>query len=99
AVPATVNAAVTALIFLGGTVFFVGVLYPAVVNRWVSLGRWHRHWRAYRALHPLWSALHEAFPSDVLDRGPRTWWRDRLSVRHMHRRYWRRVIEIRDGLV
>jgi hypothetical protein len=25
--------------------------------------------------------------------------RDRLSLRRVHRRYWRRVVEIRDGLV
>ncbi|MDX3532892.1 hypothetical protein PV721_00580 [Streptomyces sp. MB09-01] len=78
--------------------FVIGVLYPASATRWVSLRLWWHHRRVYRRLAPLWTALNEVFPEDALHRGHPSW-RDALSVRGVHRRYYRRVIECRDGLV
>ncbi|MGN5380970.1 MAB_1171c family putative transporter [Streptomyces lasalocidi] len=60
---------------------------------------WRQHRRTYRRLRPLWQLLHEAFPEDALHREPVGKWREDLTVRGVHRRYYRRVIECRDGLV
>lgn len=80
-------------------VFVIGVSYPGVATRLAALRLWWRHRRAYHRLHPLWTALHQAFPEDELTRLPANRWADRLLLRGVHRRYYRRVIECRDGLV
>jgi hypothetical protein len=91
-----------------GAVFFllpgivlclVGVSYPAAVVRVAALRVWWNHLRAYHRLGPLWTQLHARFPEDALHRVPQRPWRDALSLRGVHRRYYRRVIECRDGLV
>lgn len=87
------------LIFIGIVVFLIGVAYPAVVMRLAALRVWWQHRAAYHRLAPLWTVLHQEFPEDALGRVPTSPWRDALSVRGMHRRYYRRVIECRDGLV
>ncbi|MGV4985741.1 DUF6545 domain-containing protein [Streptomyces sp. NRAIS4] len=48
---------------------------------------------------PLWQVLNEAYPEHALYRMPTTPWRDHLLPLGVHRRYYRRVIECRDGLV
>ncbi|WP_329454404.1 MAB_1171c family putative transporter [Streptomyces sp. NBC_01497] len=58
--------------------------------------RWLRAYRRYRALEPLWRALHAQLPQIALDpsaadRGP--------GPRHAEFALYRRVIEIRDGLL
>ena len=58
---------------------------------------WWRHLRAYHRLAPLWTLLNESFPEDALHRVPSK--SDAFSLRGVHRRYYRRVIECRDGLV
>lgn len=80
-------------------VFVVGVSYPGVATRLAALRLWWRHRRAYHRLGPLWTALHQAFPEDELTRMPANRWADRILLRGVHRRYYRRVIECRDGLV
>jgi hypothetical protein len=80
-------------------VFVVGVSYPGAASRIAALRLWWRHRRAYRRLRPLWAALHQAFPEDELTRVPTRPWGDRILLRGVHRRYYRRVIECRDGLV
>lgn len=73
----------------------LGVAIPVCGPACVKPLRWARYHRAYRTLHPLWLALHEAFPeiarltNDVEGDPPRSiaW---RLA---------RRVIETRDGLL
>ncbi|MBP2183404.1 MAB_1171c family putative transporter [Amycolatopsis magusensis] len=67
----------------------LGAALPAVTG-WL-----HRH-RLYRRLGPLWTALYRAEPSIALD-PPRT--PDALVVRGLRLRLYRRVIEIRDGLL
>ncbi|MEV8597810.1 DUF6545 domain-containing protein [Streptomyces sp. NPDC052012] len=43
--------------------------------------------------------MHQAFPEDSLRRTHPGTWFDAISPRAVHRRYYRRVIECRDGLV
>ncbi|MEU7481096.1 MAB_1171c family putative transporter [Lentzea sp. NPDC042327] len=75
----------------------VGVLYPVAAMRFAATRLWLRHLRAYHRLGPLWTLLHQSFPEDALHRVPSR--RDAFSLRGVHRRYYRRVIECRDGLV
>jgi len=87
------------LLLLGIVLFIVGMAYPTVKTRMAALRVWRRHRRAYRRLRPLWTVLNEQFPQDALNRVPASRWRDALTLRSVHRRYYRRVIECRDGLV
>jgi hypothetical protein len=85
-------------VILGGMLFLLGVTYPGARARLSALRRRRQHRREHDALAPLWTVLVKAFPSIVLrtpPRGPA----ERLSPRSVHRVYYRRVIEIRDGLV
>ncbi|MBN6039556.1 MAB_1171c family putative transporter [Amycolatopsis sp. 195334CR] len=67
----------------------IGAALPAVVG-------WRRRHRQFRRLGPLWQALYRADPSIALDPpgGP-----DVLVLRDLRLRLYRRVIEIRDGLL
>ena len=60
---------------------------------------WWQHRRSYHQLAPLWTLLHQRFPEDAFGRLPSGRWRDAVSLRGVHRRYYRRVIECRDGLL
>jgi len=77
----------------------IGFVLPGARVRWVAGRVWWRHLRDYHRLRPLWTMLHEAFPEDALSRAPASAWRDTLSLRAVNRRFYRRVIECRDGLV
>ncbi|WHT18874.1 hypothetical protein N8J89_38200 [Crossiella sp. CA-258035] len=89
----------TLILFPGILLFIIGVSYPGMLMRLAALRVWWQHLRVYHQLRPLWTTLHRAFPQDSLTRGPvRPVW-DVLSLRGVHRRYYRRVIECRDGLV
>lgn len=79
--------------------FVIGVIYPSVATRWAAGRVWWQHRRQYHRLRPLWTLLHDAYPEHVLGRVPTAGRRDMLSLRAVHRRYYRRVIECRDGLV
>jgi hypothetical protein len=83
------------LVILGIVGFLVGISYPAVHARFAALRRRRRHGRYYRELNPLWTLLATAYPNIVLRAAPAK----PLRPRNVHRRYYRRVIEIRDGLV
>lgn len=85
-------------VIVGGMLFLVGVTYPGARARFAALRRRRRHRREHAALTPLWTVLVRAFPSIVLRTPPRRRG-ERLSPRRVHRVYYRRVIEIRDGLV
>ncbi|WP_275293420.1 MAB_1171c family putative transporter [Amycolatopsis sp. La24] len=80
-------------------VFFAGVLSIGLVARFAVLRNWLRRRRAYAELWPLWRALHAVFPADTLDHAPTRAWPDTLLPHRVGHRYWRRVIEIRDGLL
>ncbi|MGY0056084.1 MAB_1171c family putative transporter [Streptomyces sp. LZ34] len=71
----------------------------ATAARWrgalTAPARWMRAYRRYRALEPLWSALHAAVPGIALrTRARRLSW---LPPRSAEFALYRRVIEIRDG--
>jgi hypothetical protein len=87
------------LIPLGTYLFLIGVCYVGLAARLAALRVWIRHRRIYHELWPLWAQLHHVFPSDELDRMSTPRWLDRLLPQRVSYRYWRRVIEIRDGLV
>ncbi|MBB5629094.1 MAB_1171c family putative transporter [Sphaerisporangium krabiense] len=87
------------LVFVGIVTAIVGVGYLAVTDMIAAIPVWRRHRRAYRRLSPLWSALNEAFPDLALTRVPMSRLRDALGLRPTHRGYYRRVVEIRDGIV
>ncbi|MGP3769765.1 MAB_1171c family putative transporter [Streptomyces sp. SDT5-1] len=87
------------LMLPGVVLFLAGVTYPAAAMRVIALRVWVRHLRHYRRLKPLWVALHELFPENVLPRVPMSAWRSGLNPRSVHRYYYRRAIECRDGLV
>jgi hypothetical protein len=77
----------------------IGISYPAAMIRLGALRVWWHHLRAHHRLAPLWTELNSHFPEDRLSRVPVSRWRDTVSLRGVHRRYYRRVIECRDGLV
>ncbi|MEV6907065.1 MAB_1171c family putative transporter [Amycolatopsis sp. NPDC051071] len=84
-----VNQLVSPAIYL----FVAGVCYVGLAARYSALRLWLRRRQAFIALEPLWQRLHAVFPSDELDPA-----RSSFPLRLGHR-YWRRIIEIRDGLV
>lgn len=86
-----------AALIVGTAFFLAGLSYPALAALRAAIPMWRRHWAAYRALTPLWGALIHAFPDLALSRTGGRW--DAVRPWPIHRRYYRRVIEIRDGLV
>ncbi|KAA2249554.1 hypothetical protein F0L68_39300 [Solihabitans fulvus] len=87
------------LLLPGILLFLVGVSYPAAIMRVAALRVWWQHRCTYRQLGPLWTLLHAEFPEDALSRVPVRPLSDFISLRGVHRRYYRRAIECRDGLV
>ncbi len=99
AIPSLLVQATVFLVFPSAILLVVGLSYPGVATRLAAARVWWQHLRTYHQLGPLWTRLHEAFPEDALSRTPLNPWRDALSLRGVHRRYYRRIIECRDGLV
>ncbi|WP_405165614.1 hypothetical protein OG203_11245 [Nocardia sp. NBC_01499] len=83
----------------GIVLFLLGISYPAAVTRLAAGRIWWHHLHAYHALRPLWAMLHTEFPEDALARLPNQLWQDRITITGIHRRFYRRLIECRDGLV
>ncbi|MHB8299466.1 MAG: MAB_1171c family putative transporter, partial [Dermatophilaceae bacterium] len=83
-------------VVLAGVLVAVGASLPAMVRRWQVASRWSRSYVAHDQLYPLWSALIAVMPGLALD-PPGSRIRDRLRVRDLDMRLYRRVIEIRDG--
>ena len=88
---------------LGALMVMVGMTAPLWGPHVSALVRYARHLRAYRRLHPLWSALYARDPGIALETptgatGARPWrlvWRPSQLDYHVGRR----VIEIRDGIL
>lgn len=97
--PAGVSQSAMTLLALAVPLFVVGVSYSGIAMRFAGIRIWWQHRRSYRRLRPLWAALHDAYPQDSLSRIPTSARQEFLSVRGVHFRYYRRVIECRDGLV
>ncbi|MFI9276258.1 MAB_1171c family putative transporter [Kitasatospora sp. NPDC052896] len=98
-VPVALLRSADLLLVIGVPLFMIGVSYPGFVTRVAAIRIWRHHRRLYRRLYPLWTMLHEAYPEDALNRVPVSRWDYVLSLRSVHHRYYRRVIECRDGLV
>lgn len=75
-----------------------GATIPSAGSALLELLTWVRRRSAYRRLYPLWRALYEAEPAIALD-PPRSAITDLLTVRDLDLRLYRRVIEIRDGVL
>ncbi|MFJ4800102.1 MAB_1171c family putative transporter [Streptomyces murinus] len=97
-VPMPLMAAVAFLLVLAIMLFAVGITYSGARARFSSLRLWLRHRRDHRRLAPLWELLSEAYPDNVL-RPASPAALDRWRARGVHRRYHRRIVECRDGLV
>lgn len=70
------------------------LLSSALFDTWHWLGQY----RVHRRLYPLWRDLYRATPSIALD-PPRSAWSDALDMGNLSLRLYRRVVEIRDGMV
>jgi hypothetical protein len=97
--PARIDIIVGLILWASQVEFLMGVVYPSVAGRALAVRQWHDHRRTYRRLEPLWSILHQAYPQTTLHRVPQNKMRHLLFRQSMHRRYYRRAIECRDGLV
>ncbi|MFD4660089.1 MAB_1171c family putative transporter [Kitasatospora sp. NPDC058444] len=84
-----------------GRLCAVLLLAGATTLLWARAGRAARRWRvayrSYRSLGPLWRALHTAFPQIALTAGRIT--AGRMPPTDAELALYRRVIEIRDGLL
>ncbi|MCX4731510.1 MAB_1171c family putative transporter [Streptomyces sp. NBC_01363] len=98
-VPDVLTVAASVLLVVTVPLFVIGVAYPAVRNRIAVMHIWRQHRQLHRQLYPLWLLLSEAFPHTVLQTSNSASWHDRWRARRVHRRYHRRIIECRDGLV
>lgn len=83
---------------VGVVVFFLGVGYPGARTGLAKARLWFEARRHHSELRPLWEALRQEFPNIAL-LPPESAMRERCHVRHMRFRYYRRIIECRDGLV
>ncbi len=84
----------TTLVGCTALLFVVGATIAGWAPRLTAWRRRVRRDRAYRRLYPLWSAIHEALPNVTLvPTGGRQPWQ---SVEF---RLYRRIIEIRDGIL
>ncbi|MFD3513287.1 MAB_1171c family putative transporter [Streptomyces sp. NPDC058672] len=97
-VPHPLMAAVAFLLVASILLFAAGVTYSGARARISSLRLWLQHRRDHRRLAPLWELLAEAYPDNVL-RPASSAPLDRWRARGVHRRYHRRIVECRDGLV
>ncbi|MFC3984444.1 MAB_1171c family putative transporter [Streptosporangium jomthongense] len=87
------------LVGIGIAGFALGLGYPLAAGMILEIPVRARHRGLYRQLEPLWLVLHEEFPDLSLTASKTSRWREVLRWQSVHRSYYRRVIEIRDGLV
>jgi uncharacterized membrane protein len=97
-VPGPIESAVNLLVPLGILAFVLGVCFVGLAARWAAARLWLRRRRQFHTLRPLWQRLHVAFPSAAFDPSEHKD-RDEIWPLRLHRRFWRRVVEIRDGMV
>ena len=90
--------AVAFLLVVSILLFAAGITYSGARARVSSLRLWLQHRRDHRRLAPLWELLAGAYPDNVL-RPASSAALDRWRARGVHRRFHRRIVECRDGLV
>lgn len=83
---------------VGVATFFLGVGYPGARTGLAKTRLWFQARSRHKQLRPLWGALQQEFPTIALHL-PESPARERRHVRQTRFRYYRRVIECRDGLV
>ncbi|MFR9727872.1 MAB_1171c family putative transporter [Saccharopolyspora sp. MS10] len=88
----------TPVLAVGITTFFLGIGYPGARTALIKIHLWFEARRTYRRLRPPWESLVDRFPTIALF-PTTTPQRERLHLRAMRLRTYRRIIEIRDGLV
>ncbi|WP_338673867.1 MAB_1171c family putative transporter [Streptomyces sp. SCSIO 30461] len=98
AVPGPLSTGAAALVMLSSLLFVTGVTYSGVRARVTAARLWLRRRRDHRRLESLWQLLIEVYPENQLPPASRTRW-DQWRARGVHRRYHRRIVECRDGLV
>ncbi|MEU6131353.1 MAB_1171c family putative transporter [Saccharopolyspora sp. NPDC047091] len=88
----------TPILAIGITTFFLGIGYPGARTALIKTHLWFEARRTYRRLRPLWEALVDRFPTIALfPKASST--QERRHLRALRLRTYRRIIEIRDGLV
>lgn len=92
----TVNRALTDVALAA---VLVGIFLSGAVQLVTHLRSVARHRRMYHQLTPLWTALVTAYPELVLNQDPPASRWDGFRLRRTHTRFYRRLIECRDGLV
>ncbi|WP_256255538.1 MAB_1171c family putative transporter [Streptomyces sp. MUSC 14] len=97
-VPQQLTTWAAALVAVSSVVFVLGITYSGVRARITATRLWLRRRRDHRRLAPLWQLLISVYPENELRPASRTPW-DRWRARGVHRRYHRRIVECRDGLV
>ena len=98
AVPSLLDANSQAAQVVGIVIFSLGITYPGIRTTTIKTRLWFRARKRCRALYPIWRPLVRAFPAIALN-GEVGSYADRLGVVRMRQKYYRRVIECRDGLV
>ena len=97
-VPHQLTASVAVGLVVSSLLFVAGVTYSGGRARITAMRLWMRRRRDHRRLTPLWQLLIEVYPENELRPASRGLW-DRWRARGVHRRYHRRIVECRDGLV
>lgn len=97
--PVALDRVTSVVLVVGITVFFSGLGYPGSRTALIKVRLWFVQRVRLQRLYPLWQELVEAFPAIALDEPPSAQWFDSLTVRRVRGRYYRRLIECRDGLV
>nr|WP_239157969.1 MAB_1171c family putative transporter [Streptomyces sp. SID13726] len=87
-----------ALLTVSSLLFVVGIVYAGLHTRVAAVRLWLRRRRDHRRLAPLWELLVSRCPQIHLQPASGTPW-DRWRARGVHRRYHRRIVECRDGLL
>ncbi|MGW1976488.1 MAB_1171c family putative transporter [Streptomyces sp. NPDC001889] len=97
-VPDALTKAASVMLVLSIPLFVIGISYAGARSRLAAMKVSRHHRAVHRQLEPLWNLLSEIYPATVL-RPASLSWRDRWLARGVHRRYHRRIVECRDGLV
>lgn len=88
----------TPILAIGISAFFLGIGYPGARTGVIKTRIWLEARYQYQQLRPLWAALCEQFPKIAMF-PVESAYRETCRVRQMRLRYYRRIIECRDGLV